>query len=171
MTRTLAFFALLYTALSGSAAAKSVNPKHLKTVEPAVAYRLDAEVSAEGYNITYTVKPGNYLLRYRDSHGVYLLGEDQCLHVHIHSPKSEGHNDYECGLYLPDDTGKGASFYRIRPAAGHQPAMGPVVNWMIAYGTGSFDWFDYVESQTLRAGLVPATEANVADSTDPAETK
>lgn len=153
------------------AAAKSANPKHLKAVDPPIAYRLDAEVSAEGYNITYTVKPGTYLLRYRDSRGAYLLGEGPCLHVHIHSPKSQGHNDYECGLYLPDDAGKGASFYRIRPAAGHQPAIGPVVNWMIAYGTGSFDWFDYVETQALRAGLKPATEITGSDPPGSSDTK
>lgn len=171
MIRTFALLALLYAAASGSVAAKSVNPKHLKTVEPPVAYRLDAEVSAEGYNVTYTVKPGTYLLRYRDSRGSYLLGEGQCLHVHIHSPKSQSHSDYECGLFLPHDAGKGASFYRIRPAAGHQPGMGPVVNWMIAYGTGSFDWFDYVESPALRAGLVPVGEVSVPAPANPAETK
>lgn len=154
MKRTPRAVAVLALALaSNTSDARSVNPKHLNKVEPPVVYTLAHDVAVEGYNITYTVRAGAYTLRYEDSKGQYLIGEGDCLHLDIHSPKMTGSNDWNCGLYLPKKADRGASFYRIRPAVGTNPEMGPVVNAIIRYGYGSFDWPDKAESMQLRNEL------------------
>lgn len=162
----LCALALSLTLVSSAALGKSKHPRHLKPVTSPILYTLAEPVSAEGYNITYTVKAGTYTLRYRDKKGAYLLGEGQCLHVYIHSPKSTGRADVECGVYLPDDPKRGAEFFRLRATAQHFPEMGPLVNWIIRSGNGSFDWYDVVQSLPLREGLKPTPSP--ASTPDPA---
>lgn len=135
--------------------ARSVNPKHLVPVDPEVEYVLSTDVSVQGYNITFTLRAGTYVMRYRDRKGTYLMGDGNCMRWDIHSPKVTGTNDFPCGIYLPDDTRKGASFYVVRAGSGIHPANGPVVNAIIRYNHGSFDWPDKAESHDLRAQLAP----------------
>ena len=149
---------LLCAAIAGASHARSVNPRHLDPVDPPVEYRLEADVSVEGAGITYTVRAGLYRLAYRDRRGAYLLGEGQCLHLAIHTARTTGSNDWTCGVFLPADPRRGASFFRIRPAhpdTPDTPDMGLVVRTMIRYGEGSFDWPDKAESAALRERLVP----------------
>jgi hypothetical protein len=135
--------------------ARSVNPKHLEAVDPPVEYRLGQDVVIQGQNILYTVRAGRYVLRYRDRRGSYFLGEGNCLHLDIRTPKMTGTNDWECGLHVPDDSRRGATFFRVRPVTPTQAEMGLVVNQIIRYNHGSFDWPDKAESMELRAQLAP----------------
>lgn len=144
---------LILAAFFATANAKSVNPRHLKEITPVVEYIFESDVVIEGYNITYTLRAGTYFHRYNDRRGRYLLGEGNCLHLEIHSHKVQGSNDWACGIYVPDDTARGASFYRIRPNTDTNSEMGPVVNAIIRYGYGSFDWPDKAESMELRNTL------------------
>jgi hypothetical protein len=136
-----------------------VNPKHLDHVQPAVEYRLEQDVAVQGYNILYTLRAGRYLLAYRDRRGSYFLGEGNCMHLDIRTPKTTGTDDWTCGIHVPIDPARGATFFRIRPAAPTHTEMGPVINGIIRYGYGSFDWPDKAESMELRSRLVPATQA------------
>jgi hypothetical protein len=133
--------------------ARSVNPKHLTEINPPIEYQLSVDVPVEGYNITFTLRAGTYMLSYKDSKGVYLLGQGQCMHWDIHSPKMTGSNDFPCGIYLPNDTSRGASFYVIRAKTGTNPDAGVLVNSIIRYNYGSFDWPEKKESQELRSKL------------------
>ena len=135
------------------AESRSVNPKRLTAVTPPVEYRLAVDVPVEGYNITFTLRAGRYLLSYKDAKGAYLIGEGQCMHWDIHSPKVKSTNDFPCGIYLPHDASCGASFFVVRAKTGANAAAGLVVNAIIRYNYGSFDWPGKAESQELRAAL------------------
>ncbi len=154
MLRHAVLALLLLCSVLGTAEAKSVNPKHLETVDPALEYRLDSDVSVQGYNILYTLRAGTYLHRYKDRRGRYFIGEGNCMHLDIRTPKMTGTNDWTCGIYVPDDPARGASFFRIRPATPTNTEMGPVVNAIIRYGYGAFDWPDKAESMELRNKLI-----------------
>ena len=75
------------------------------------------------------------------------------MHLDIHTPKMTGTNDWTCGIYVPNDAARGASFFRIRPETSTQPEMGPLVNSIVRYGFGAFDWPDKAESMELRSKL------------------
>lgn len=140
----------------GTAEARSVNPKHLEAIEPPAEYRLATDVAVQGYNILYTLRAGKYFLRYQDRRGQYFTGEGECMHLDIRTPKTTGTNDWTCGIFVPKDPKRGASFFRIRPVTPTHTEMGPVVNAIVRYGYGSFDWPDKAESMELREKLVPA---------------
>lgn len=142
----------------GNAHARSVNPKHLEQVQPAIEYRLEQDVAVQGYNILYTLRAGRYLLSYKDRRGSYFLGEGNCMHLDIRTPKMSGTDDWACGIHVPGDTTRGATFFRIRPTTPTHTEMGPVVNQIIRYNYGSFDWPDKAESMELRSKLVPVTQ-------------
>jgi hypothetical protein len=142
-----------------AADARSVNPKHLDPVEPPLEYRLEQDVAVQGYNILFTLRAGTYLLRYKDRRGSYFLGAGNCMHLDIRTPKTSGTADWECGIHVPDDATRGATFFRIRPTTPTQSEMGPVVNQIIRYNYGSFDWPDKAESMELRSKLVPVAPA------------
>lgn len=144
---------LLLLPIASTAHAKSVNPKNLDEVVPAIEYRLERDVSVQGYNILFTLRAGKYLHRYKDKRGRYFVGEGNCMHLDIRTPKMTGTNDWTCGIYVPDDPARGASFFRIRPTTPTHTEMGPVVNAIIRYGYGSFDWPDKAESMELRDSL------------------
>jgi hypothetical protein len=153
MIRKIFFALALFSLFLGTAQAKSVNPKHLQELQPPVEYRLDGDVTIQGHNIAYTLRAGKYWLRFKDRRGSYFVGEGNCMHLEIRTPKMTGTNDWTCGIYVPDDPGRGASFFRVRPETTTHSEMGPVVNAIIRYGYGSFDWPDKVESMELRARL------------------
>ena len=144
-----------------SAQARSVNPKHLEEVQPAVEYRLERDVAVQGYNILYTLRAGRYLLSYKDRRGSYFIGEGNCMHLDIRTPKTTGSDDWTCGIHVPNEPARGATFFRIRPATPTHTEMGAVVNGIIRYGYGSFDWPDKAESMELRSKLVPVTDSKV----------
>ncbi|MGL6224375.1 MAG: hypothetical protein ACRC6L_12425 [Steroidobacteraceae bacterium] len=143
---------------AGGIHAKSVNPKHLQQIVPPVAHVLEGDVSVQGHNILYTLRAGTYLLMYTDRRGRYFIGDGNCMHLDIRTPKMTGTNDWTCGLYVPDDPSRGASFFRVRPVTSTSAEMGPVVNAIIRYGYGSFDWPDKVESMQLREKLTARKE-------------
>lgn len=158
MTRLVAVpIVTVFCVTLGVAHARSVNPKHLEQVQPPAEYRLEQDVAIQGHNILYTLRAGKYLLQYRDRRGGYFVGEGQCLHLDIRTPRMTGTNDWECGIHVPDDPTRGATFFRIRPAAATHTEMGPVVNAMVRYGYGSFDWPDKAESMELRVQLIAVT--------------
>jgi hypothetical protein len=153
MLRFSMLAALFFSAVIGVSHAKSVNPKRLEKVDPPVVHQLASDVTVEGHHITYTIRAGTYLLLYKDRGGLYFVGEGNCMHLYIHTPKMTGTNDWTCGIYVPNDTSRGASFFRIRPVGQTHSEMGPVVNAIIRYGFGSFDWPDKAESMELRNQL------------------
>jgi hypothetical protein len=158
MNRAVPILASIVALLAlGTAQARSVNPKHLEQVQPAIEYRLEQDVAVQGYNILYTLRAGRYLLSYKDRRGNYFVGEGNCMHLDIRTPKTTGSDDWACGIHVPNDPARGATFFRIRPATATHAEMGAVVNGIIRYGYGAFDWPDKAESMELRSRLVPVT--------------
>lgn len=152
---TLFSSAILSLLVTGVATARSVNPKHLEAVQPPLEYRLEQDVAVQGYNILYTLRAGKYLLQYQDRRGRYFVGEGNCMHLDIRTPKVTGTDDWECGIHVPNDAAHGATFFRVRPVTPTHAEMGPVINQIIRYNHGSFDWPDKAESMELRSKLVP----------------
>jgi hypothetical protein len=153
--RCLLLAGSLFGLALGTAHAKSVNPKHLEALTPPVEYTLADDVSVQGYNILYTIRAGKYLHTHKDRRGRYFVGEGNCMHLDIRTPKTTGSDDWSCGIFVPDDPTRGASFFRVRGVNPTHDEMGPVVNAIIRYGNGSFDWPDKAESMELRERLVP----------------
>ena len=138
----LAAIAMLLT-LSPLAFAASVNPKRLAVVESGAVYRLAEPWSYREQAATFTLKPGDYVLRYEDAKAAYLLGEGACVDMHVVPPKQPemaNTQAFPCGIYLPKDAKANASFFFIRGQAPHYREMGPVVNAIIKAGEGSFDF-------------------------------
>lgn len=141
MSRVLLFLSLL--ALSSLALAASVNPKRLQVVENGAVYRLEQPWSYQEKAATFTLKPGDYVLRFQDAKATYLLGEGLCVDLHVVPPKQPelaNTQSFPCGIYLPKDPAQPASLFFIRGKAPHFAEMGPVVNAIIRAGEGSFDF-------------------------------
>lgn len=155
---TLLLLSALCMLAAGLAAARSVNPKHLEAVQPPLEYQLEHDVAVQGYNILYTLRAGKYLLQYKDRRGSYFIGAGNCMHLDIRTPKMTGTDDWECGIHVPNDAARGATFFRLRPKTPTHAEMGPVVNQIIRYNYGSFDWPDKAESMELRTKLVPVAQ-------------
>ena len=129
--------------LSSLAFAASVNPKRLQAVAEGAVYRLAEPWSYQEKAATFTLKPGDYVLRYEDAKAAYLIGADLCVDLYVVPPKQPemaNTQSFHCGIYLPKDPAASASFFFIRGKAPHYDGMGPIVNAIIRAGEGSFDF-------------------------------
>ena len=141
MKRSAVLLSLLV--LSALAPAAGVNPKRLQAVAEGAVYRLAEPWSYREKAATFTLKPGDYVLRYEDAKAAYLVGGDLCVDLYIVPPKQPemaNTQSFHCGIYLPKDPAANASFFFIRGQAPHYDGMGPLVNAIIKAGEGSFDF-------------------------------
>jgi hypothetical protein len=107
---------------------------------------------------TFTLKSGTYVAAFEDSKALYLLGEANCLEMHVVPPKQPEHAytmPFSCGVYYPKADGEQALFFYIR---GESPRteFGLIVNAIIKAGEGSFN---YPISKKNVIGLRPQLHA------------
>ncbi len=154
-----AFLLLVLLCLAPWVQAASVNPKRLQVVEGGTTYRLQEAWSMQEKAATFILKPGDYLVRFEDAQALYLVGPDGCADLHVVPPKQPemaNTQTFPCGIYLPKDAAKPASFFFVRGKAPRYAELGPVVNAIIKSGEGSFDFPTSRRGDArLRALLVP----------------
>ena len=107
---------------------------------------------------TFTVRAGQYLQRYEDSRAIYLIGGAGCAEMNVVPPKQPEFaytTAFNCGIFLPKDPEKGATFFFVRGQAKEQSGAGLIVDAIIKAGEGSFDFPTSKRSDTvLRSKLV-----------------
>ena len=91
---------------------------------------------------TFTLKAGTYVAAFEDEQALYLLGEADCLEMHVVPPRQPEHAytmPFSCGIYLPKAEGGQALFFSVRGAA-PRTEFGWIVNAIIEAGEGSFNY-------------------------------
>lgn len=138
-------FALIFVAFSTSAFAKHVYPKSLKTVQAGATYQLQENYIFKEKSATFTLYAGTYTQYYEDSKASYLIGDKNCLEMSVVPPKNPDAawaEKWDCGIFLPKDSTKGAAFFMIRKTP-DQPVdsnQGPIIDAILRAGYGSFDF-------------------------------
>lgn len=127
--------------LSANVSAK--HPRNLQPVETGAGYVLAADFVAREKAATFTLKAGQYITRFEDSKAWYLLGDANCLEMHVVPPKQPEaayRMPFDCGIYLPKDASGQALFFAIREAIPYNQDIGVLINAIIKSGEGSFQY-------------------------------
>jgi hypothetical protein len=137
-------FILCVLLFSEASFAKHVYPKHLKQVDTGVSHQLIENYVFKEKAATFTLFAGNYVQKYEDAKAVYLIGESDCLEMHVVPPKNPNAawtDRWDCGIFLPKDARKGAAIFMIRrtPEKKHS-GNGVLIDAIIRAGYGSFDF-------------------------------
>lgn len=143
MRIAVVYTGLTVLALATPVAAKSVHPRSLQNVENGARYVLSEPYVYVEKAATFTLAPGIYTVVQRDAKAQYLLRGDKCLGIRVVPPKNPAaawSDDWECGIYLPHATEKGAAFFRIRPAQDQAPDYGLLIDAIIRDGYGRYDF-------------------------------
>lgn len=146
------------TALAGTAAAKHVYPKMLDAVADGARYSLQQDYVYREKAATFTLRAGEYVQKYEDARAIYLIGGSHCVEMNVVPPRQPEFaytTPFDCGIYLPRDPAKGATFFFIRGKPATTPEAGALVNAIIRAGEGSFDFPTSNKNDTLlRSQLV-----------------
>lgn len=140
----LRYSAFLLLGLAAAAAAKHLYPQRLTPVSDGVSYRLAEPYVFKEKAATFTLAPGQYLVRFEDKKAWYLIGPDNCIELGVVPPKNPAaawSDRWNCGILLPKDAAKGAAFFMIRrtPESPHS-GNGLIVDSIVRAGYGSFDF-------------------------------
>lgn len=155
MNARLLFIALLVA----SPVAWAKHPRDLTPIQDGAAYVLAEDFVATEKAATFTLKAGTYVSAFEDGKAFYLLGEANCLEMHVVPPKQPEHAytmPFNCGIYYPKAEAEQALFFAIRGALPYNDEMGPIINAIIQAGEGSFN---YPISRKSVVGLRPRLRA------------
>lgn len=134
-------FFLLSALLAPAAFAK--HPRNLEPVEAGGAYVLQEDVVSQEKAATFTLKAGTYTAELEDAKALYLLGDEHCLEMRVVPPKQPEHAytmPFNCGIYLPKDPAGKALFFTIRGEIPYNPDAGFLINAIIKYGEGGYQF-------------------------------
>jgi hypothetical protein len=128
--------------LFASSVAHAEHPRNLVPIESGPRYVLAQDFLSTEKAATFTLKAGSYVAAFENRNALFLLGEANCLELHVVPPKQPEHAytmPFNCGIYYPKQEGGQALFFYIRGES-RPTEFGLIVNAIIKAGEGSFNY-------------------------------
>ena len=123
------------------ATAFAAHPRNLMAIEAGRSFVLHEDFVETEKAATFTLKAGEYVERFTDREGAYLIGSENCLELHV-TPKKNPDASYtmrfDCGVYYPNDNTTQPRFFYIRQKIPYMPEAGLLINYIIKHGEGGF---------------------------------